>query len=115
MRPDFCDIAEYAVQQGFIVDVYTTGIGLIDEIFERLCAIGLNSVSFSLYSGDAKSHDAITGVTGSFEKTLKAMLMFRSAGVENFIKSVAIRPNFDALESLYKLANRLKIFLSVSR
>ena len=114
LRKDFCDIAEFAVKQGFIVDIYTTGIGLTDEIFERLCALNLNSVSFSLYGGDSASHDAITGIQGSFDKTLKAMLMFRSTGIETFIKCVAMKQNFDALEGLYKLANRLKIFLSVS-
>lgn len=114
LRPDLCDIAEYAVNLGLIVDVYTTGIGLTDEIFERLCAAKVNSVSFSLYGNDAASHDAITGVRGSFEKTLKAMLMFKSAGVGTFIKSVAIRQNFDALEGLYKLGKRLKIKVSVS-
>lgn len=114
LRKDFCDIAEFAVAQGFIVDIYTTGLGLTDEIFDRLCALNLNSVSFSLYGGDAASHDAITGIRGSFDKTLKAMLMFRSAGIETFIKCVAIKQNIDALESLYQLANRLNIFISVS-
>ena len=114
LRKDFCDIAEFAVKQGFIVDIYTIGLGLNDEIFDHLCALNLNSISFSLYGGEAASHDAITGIRGSFEKTLKAMLMFRSAVIETFIKCVAIKQNFDALESLYKPANRLKIFISVS-
>lgn len=114
LRPDLCDIAEYAVKLGFIVDIYTTGLGLTDEVFERLCAIKLNSVSFSLYAGDAELHDRITSVNGSFEKTLKAMLMFRSAGINTFIKSVIIRQNFHGLKSLYELGRRLNIDVNVS-
>lgn len=114
LRRDFCDIVEHAVSLGLIVDVYTTGVGLTDEIFDRLCAAKVNSVSFSLYAGTAAEHDAITGVPGSFEKTLKAMLMFNSAGVQTFIKCVAIRQNFSALESVYKLGRRLKIRVSIS-
>ena len=114
LKKDFCDIAEYAASLGFIVNVYTTGVGLTDEVFERLCAIKLNSVSFSLYSGNAIEHDKITGVKGSFEKTLKAMLMFRSAGVHTFIKSVVMRQNAEQLESLYQLGKRLKIHVTIS-
>ena len=66
LRPDFCDIAECAVKKNFVVDVYTNGLGLTEEIFERLCALNLNSVSFNLYGGDSKLHDKITGVKGSF-------------------------------------------------
>lgn len=114
LRKDFLDIAEYAVGLGFIVDVYTTGVGLTDETFDRMVAMKLNSVSFSLYSGAAAEHDAITRLPGSFEKTLKAMMMFNCAGVTTFIKCVAIRQNFDALESVYKLGQRLKIRVSIS-
>ena len=114
LRPDFCDIAEYAVNLGMIVNIYTTGIGLTDKVFERLAAIKINSVSFSLYSGIATEHDAITGISGSFEKTLKAILMFRSVGINTFIKCVAMKQNFKNLESLYQLGKRLKLPVSVS-
>ncbi|MBQ7705642.1 MAG: radical SAM protein [Selenomonadaceae bacterium] len=114
LRPDLCDIAEYALSLGIIVDIYTTGLGLTDKIFERLCASKVNSVSFSLYSGNSEMHDKITGVQGSFEKTLKAMLMFRSAGINTFIKSVVINQNFSDIKSLYELGKRLKIDVNVS-
>lgn len=114
LHKNFCDIAEYATSLGLIVEVYTTGVGLTDEIFDRLCATKVNSVSFSLYSGISTEHDAITGLPGSFEKTLKAMMMFNCAGVQTFIKCVAIRQNFKSLESVYKLGQRLKIRVSIS-
>ena len=31
LRPDLCDIAEYATDLGLIVNIFTTGIGLTDE------------------------------------------------------------------------------------
>ena len=114
LRPDFCDIVEEAVKLGFITDVFTTGVGLTDKVFDRLCAAKVNSISVSLYSGIASEHDKITGVKGSFEKTLKALLMFKAAGVNTFIKCVAMKQNFDSLESLYKLGKRLNIYVGVS-
>ena len=112
LRPDLCDIVEYATSLGFIVNVYTTGVGLTDKVFDRLCAAKVNGISVSLYSGIAEEHDKITGVKGSFEKTLKAALMFKSAGVGTFIKCVAMKQNIDSLESLYELGKRLDIYVS---
>ena len=114
LRPDLCDIVEYAVNLGFIVNLYTTGVGLTDKVFERLCAAKVNGISVSLYSGIAEEHDKITGVKGSFEKTLKATLMFKSAGINTFIKCVAMKQNLNSLKSLYELGKRLKLFVTVS-
>ena len=114
LRKDFCEIAEYAVSLGLIVNVYTTGLGMTDEIFDHMTTIKLNSVSFSIYGGNAAEHDAITGIPGSFEKTLKAMMMFKCAGVATFIKCVVVKQNFDYLENVYKLAKRLRLRVSIS-
>lgn len=109
LRPDFCDIAEFAVNLGYVVDVYTTGIGLTDEIFNKMCALALNSISFSLYSGEAELHDKITGVKGSFDNTIRAMLLFKNAGVRTIIKGVITRKNVHQLKNFYKLGRRLAI------
>lgn len=109
LRKDLVDIARYAVELGFLVDVYTNGISMTDEQFDVLCALKPNSVSFSLYSGDPKVHDAITQIPGSFEKTMKRILMFKCAGVDTYIKTVVIRQNLDTLEKLFKLGKRIHI------
>lgn len=114
IRPDFCDIVEEAVNLGFIVNIYTTGIGLTDKVFDRICATKIDGISVSLYSGIASEHDKITGLKGSFEKTLKAALMFKSAGVNTFIKCVAMKQNLESLESLYELGKRLNIYVTIS-
>lgn len=113
LNKDFIDIARYAASLGFLVDIYTNGIAMTDEQFEALCDMKVNSVSFSLYAGDAAAHDAITKVPGSFDKTLKRAMMFKCAGVDTYIKSVAIKQNIEHLEGLYKLGERIGIKINV--
>lgn len=109
LKLEFLAIVRHAVSLGMLVDVYTNGIGLDMPLFQALCDLKVNSVSFSLYGGDAKTHDRITRTPGSFDKTLHWLMMFRCAGVDTFIKSVAIRQNLDGLENLYRLGQRLNI------
>lgn len=109
IRRDFLDIVGYAVSLGFLVDVYTNGIAMTDEQFDALCKMKVNSVSFSLYSGEEEVHDAITKVPGSFQRTLNRMMMFKCAGVDTYVKTVVIQQNLDSLESLFRLGKRLNI------
>lgn len=114
VRPDFLDIAEYAAGKGMLVDLYTNGLSVSDQQFLRICAMKPNSVSVSLYGGDAGIHDSITKVAGSFEKTLRFAMMLKCAGIDVFIKSVAMKQNAESLEKLYQLGKMLHIPISVS-
>lgn len=109
LHKHFLEVAQYAVSLGFLVDVYTNGISMTDEQFDALCAMKVNSVSFSLYSGVPEVHDAITKVPGSFERTVKRMMMFKCAGVDTYIKTVVIQQNLDSLHTLFELGKRLRI------
>lgn len=114
LRPDFCDIAELAVDKGFVVDVCTSGVGLTAEIFERLRKLKLNRVAFNLYGGDSELHDKITGVKGSFAETIDALERFKGSGVNTCIKSVVTRQNFHGLQKLCELGERLKVEIYIS-
>lgn len=105
----FLDVARYATSLGMVVDIYTNGLAMTDEIFDELIALHPNSISYSLYSGVAAVHDAITKVPGSFERTVRAAMMTKCAGVETFFKVVVMKENVATLESLLKLGKRLGI------
>ncbi len=114
VRNDYIDIAEYAIEKGILVDIYTNGLTMSDEDFDRLCELPLNSVSFSLYGASALVHDAITQIPGSFEKTLKRMMMFKCAGIQTYFKSVLMGPNKHDMENLMLLSQRLKIEMQMA-
>ena len=70
IHPAFLSICERIIKRGMLCDVYTNGLAISEDIFNSLCKLPLNSISVSLYSGSRKFHDKITGVPGSFQKTL---------------------------------------------
>lgn len=111
LKDCFLDVCKYAKKLGLILNIYTNGLHITDELFDELLAIKPNSVSVSLYAADAKTHDSITQVKGSFDKTLKFVMSLKCAGIDTFIKSVVLKKNFEQYEKLFELGKRLNIII----
>lgn len=109
VKETFLPIAQYAASLGMLVDIFTNGIGLTPELFDALQALRPNSISYSLYGGSARVHDAITQVDGSFDRTLRAVMMTKCAGIDTYIKTVVMKQNLDSLEELLQWGRRLDI------
>ncbi len=109
LKENFIEIVEYATSLGFLVDIFTNGYFLTPEYMDKLIPLNINSLSFSLYGGTAHIHDAITGIKGSFEKTLNAVTMTKCAGIDTYIKTVCLRQNIDDMQNLLELGKRLNI------
>lgn len=109
VKEGFIEIARYASEKGMLVDIYSNGIAIDDDLFDAVVALKPNSLSVSLYGGDAETHDAVTKVKGSFDRTLRLAMMTRCAGVDTYIKTVVMRENAHSIEGLMRLGKRLNI------
>ena len=95
LHPAFLSICERIIQRGMLCDVYTNGVAVSDSLFDSLCKLPLNSISVSLYSGVSKFHDNVTGVPGSFQKTLATLLRFMWAGFNTYAKVPVFHGHLD--------------------
>lgn len=114
LRTDLLEIIEYAVQKGIFVDVYTNGIALTLDTIQRLAELNVNSVSFSLYGATPAVHDRITGVSGSFSRTLNSIILCRGFGIDTYIKAVAMKQNYHEIDNLFKLGKKIRVPIAVS-
>lgn len=103
MRRDFIDICRYATQLGFVVHVYTNGTGFSKDELEALAAMNLGSVSVSLYGPDAPSHDAITRLPGSFDRTRATLAFFKRRGVRTCVKTILLTKTLPRMRGLIDL------------
>lgn len=111
-HPNFIDICRHVTSKGLLLNIYTNGLHVDDYVFNALCDIKLNSISVSLYSGKPEFHDSITGVPGSFDKTLMTAMKFKCAGKDTFIKTVVFRNHLEDYILLRKLGARLGMAVS---
>ena len=72
-----------------------------------LSTMHLHLVAVSLYGATPATHDAITGVPGSFERALTSLKRLRAAGIACRISNVLMRDNFAEFEAVMLLADDL--------
>lgn len=113
-RPDTLDILQYAVDSNLMVTVFTNGIALTDDMIERMSKMGLKCVHFSIYGSNAETHDGITGVHGSFQKTMHSLKKFKALGTPVNMKVVLMKDNIQEYDNIMNMAQALGITTQVS-
>ena len=94
LRPDFFALLGHARDLALSVRVLSNGMRIDAAVAERLARYpNLDGVSVSLYGASPFVHDRITGVVGSFERTMAATGRLKAAGVSVRLKFGILRSN----------------------
>ena len=112
IREDLKEIIVHAVESaGFSVKLFSNLTLLEPSIIDVLASIPLNAVETSLLGPNAGTHDELTGLTGSFDATINAIVLLKKRGIRVSAKTVLMKQNAKNLEEMYRLADKLGISL----
>lgn len=108
-HPALIEMARLARRRGFRrVTVATAGVRLGEPgAAAALAAAGVEAVRVPLYGSTPRVHDAVTGVPGSFRRTVAGLRAARRAGLHVEFRTLALRDNLASLPGLERLAARL--------
>ena len=105
IHPDIVKIVSYAAKLPFKgVEIYTNGLLLNEKMLAKLLPFK-PQFSFSIYADNAKIHDAITRLPGSWKRTLDAMNRVKKAGL-------IIRAGIVLMEENVQCAEKMPDFLN---
>lgn len=107
LRPDFFDLARYAMAAGLRAVLATNGVLVTPEIAQEIRSVGIPRVSISLDGPTAGDHDAFRKVAGAFEASLSGIANLRSAAVPFQINTTLTRRNRHQLAEIMGLAERI--------
>lgn len=107
VRSDFLDIASEARSRGFFVSFLSNCTLVTPEIAYAIAELKPMSVGTSLYGASASTHDSVTKVPGSFEKTVRGVKLLVGAGLVPRIQSVMIKSFVAELPKIKRLAGSL--------
>lgn len=107
---DFIEIVEYARSKRMSVEIFTNGQTLYDspELYDRLVNSYPYRVGLSMYSMDEDTHEKVTSVKGSHNKTLSVIKKLRADNINVQIKNFLLNINCKDCIAVKKFANEIK-------
>lgn len=113
MRMDFFDILKYARQRQFCVRLKTNGFMIREKEADALRNLGVQEVRISIYSHRAEIHDGITKLPGSLKRSLGAIRLLKSRGVNVMIGNVLMVQNVADYAGVKALAKDLGVEVTI--
>ena len=107
IRLDFFEIARHARRQRFAVRLLTNGTLVTPPVADELAALNPVRVEMSVYGARAETHDGITQVPGSFERTMRAFRLLGERGVNTAVKTPLIKENIGQFNEIRAMAEEL--------
>lgn len=78
MRKDFLDIYKYAKEKGILITIATNATSLTPEIVDFLQEYPPHGIQTTLFSLKERNFDAITGISGSFDRFIRGFNLLLS-------------------------------------
>ncbi|MEW6608377.1 MAG: radical SAM protein [bacterium] len=108
LREDLFEIASYARKNGFMIKLFTNGTLITPTIADMIKGVCPEAVEISMYGATAQTHEDITKVSGSFEKSINAFKLLKERGITTIFKPTLMRQNFAEYSEMKSLAEKLK-------
>jgi len=107
VRDDLPKLIRSAVRIGLRVNLITNGTLLTDSLARELKRAGLRSAQVSIEGPNAEVHDALTGVDGSFERTINGISALKGQGIYVHTHTTINRLNAERVAGMPALAKSL--------
>jgi radical SAM protein with 4Fe4S-binding SPASM domain len=107
LRHDLIEIVDYAGSKGFALTLKTNGTMMTRELAEALHRNPFRNIEMSLLGASAETHDAVTKIPGSFDKTMRGIQIVREAGHNVKLYFTALKLNYREVVQSRRLAESM--------
>lgn len=108
LNPDIFEFLKTGRELKYVLNLKTNGTLIDEESAQKLAELKLKTVDVSIYSAIPEEHDSITGMKGSFEKSVKALKLLKKAGVRVAVVTVVIY-KLEGWKGVYDLSRELGV------
>jgi SynChlorMet cassette radical SAM/SPASM protein ScmF len=108
LHPRFCEIVEHLDREGVPITIETNGTLIDKDMAEFLKSkSSIRFISVSLDGANAKTHDELRGISGSFIKALAGIILLKKSTFSPQIICTLHRKNLGEIEDVIKLAKKI--------
>lgn len=108
-RTDFANIYLYTKKKGFIVEIFTNGELITDDMILLFTKYPPLLVDVSIYGSNDITYRLITGKKGAFERVINNCKKMKKAGIRVSIKTPVLKQTYGELDEMKSLAEKLGI------
>ncbi|MFH1956066.1 MAG: radical SAM protein [Patescibacteria group bacterium] len=108
-RHDFMKIVEAARKRRLSVTIFTNGTLLTENDIKWLKKLYVQEIHISIYSADPETHDNITRIRGSFQRSVENIKRLTNGGVSVKIKCPLMNTTVSGKDRIKKLAQNLGV------
>ncbi len=109
LRDDFAVIYRHARLKGLLVAVFTNGTLLNKETVALFADLPPRCVEITIYGATDATHERVTGVPGSFAKTVGGLERLLAAGLNVKLKTMLMSLNIAEFHDMEKMAASYRI------
>jgi radical SAM protein with 4Fe4S-binding SPASM domain len=109
LRQDVYELVRYGAAKGLKMGLGSNGSLIDDVAAKKLKEAGIETVSISLDSHIPEQHDDFRGVSGSWEKAVRAIKALRENGVLVQVNTTVTQQNHDQIDDIMSLAETLGV------
>jgi radical SAM protein with 4Fe4S-binding SPASM domain len=109
IRKDFPEVYQHAKENGLLVTVFTNGTLITDQILELFADFPPQKVEISLYGVTAATHEKITDVSGSYERSMQNIQKLLDAKIPVGLKTILMTHNQHEYFEIENLAQELGV------
>jgi len=113
VHKNFWKIVSSASQKNFALILHTNGTLITPKVGERLKHFNFLQVSLTVLGGNARTHDSLTGVKGSFEKTIHALKIMKEKGLDVVLSTTKLSDNQEEIPGMERLAKNNGVPLKI--
>lgn len=114
VRKDFLDIYMYAKKKGFLIELFSNGLAITDEIIDVLKQYPPLLIEISLYGASENTYRTVTGVSGAFNKVIENCKKINDADIRLSLKTPIIRETQSEVKDMREIAESIGVPFCVS-
>ncbi len=107
LRQDIPEILRAAKSKGFALTLFTNGTLIDRERADLIQSLSPLRVELSIYGADPDTHDGVTGVVGSFHRSVSAARLLRERGIRVVLKCPLMKENVAQYAGVVELSKAL--------
>jgi len=106
LRGDLLEILQEAKRLGFSFNLFTNG-QISRQLLESICSLWPRTLDVSIYSTNPETHDATTGIPGSFVRSVQTLRIVSAAGIRATVKCPLMRHTIAGYKKILDLCDEL--------